>query len=135
MAKLSPSVVGARAEMAVASALQRVGTEVFVPLFAAHSRVDLVAVSASGLLRVQCKSARLVGGSLVFATCSHTHNVSEDYRDQIDAFGVFSADLSLVYMVPVEEAPLRGCTLRLEPARNGQRAGVRWGSDYLVGPP
>ena len=54
MHEVAPSVVGARSEMAVASALQRVGIDVFVPIFAAHSRVDLVAETPDGLQRVQC---------------------------------------------------------------------------------
>jgi hypothetical protein len=76
-----------------------------------------------------------VGGSLYFHTCSHTGNEPADYRGQIDAFGVYAPQLHLVYLVPVTEAPLRGCTLRLEPSRNGQQAGIRWADDYLVGPP
>jgi len=121
--------------MAVASALQRVGMDVFVPLFAAHSRLDLVAVSGDGLLRIQCKTARTTAGSLYFHTCSHTANVALDYRDQVDAFGAYSPDLELVYLVPVEVAPVRGCTLRLEPARNGQETGIRWAADFLIGRP
>jgi hypothetical protein len=121
--------------MAVASALQRVGIDVFVPLFAAHSRVDMVAATNDGLQRVQCKTARVFGGSIYFRTSSNTHNVPMDYRDQVDAFGVYAPDLSLVYLLPVSGLPVRGATLRLEPTRNGQQAGIRWAADYLVGPP
>lgn len=135
MAKTAPSVIGSRAEMAVASALQRAGMSVFVPLFAAHSRVDLIAATEVDLLRVQCKTARLLGGALFFRTCSNTNNVPQDYRHEIDAFGVYSPALNAVYLVPVGSAPLRGCHLRIEEARNGQQAGVRLAADYLVGPP
>jgi len=38
-------------------------------------------------------------------------------------------------LVPVDQAPVRGCCLRLEPARNNQQAGIRWAVDYLIGPP
>lgn len=129
-------MIGARAEMAVASALQRSGMEVFAPLFAAHSRIDLIAADPPmRLVRVQCKTARLTGDVLFFRTCSNTANLPVDYRDEIDAFGVYSPDLNEVYLVPVGEVSIRGCHLRLAPARNGQRTGVRWAADYLVGPP
>lgn len=135
MLQASPSVVGARSEMAVASALMRVGMDVYVPFFAPHSRVDMVAARGAELLRVQCKSARVSGGSLFFSTCSNTGNLPLDYRDQVDVFGVFASALDLVYLVPVADAPVRGCSLRLEPARNNQQTGIRWAADYLVGPP
>jgi hypothetical protein len=52
----SPSTIGARAEMAVAAALHRAGWEVFVPLFAAHSRIDLVGCRGGEPVRIQVKS-------------------------------------------------------------------------------
>jgi hypothetical protein len=135
MDAVSPSVIGARAEMAVASGLQRAGMDVFVPLFAAHSRVDVIAAGPTGLLRVQCKTARVVPGALFFRTCSNTANIPLDYRDQIDAFGVYSPELDSVYLVPVQDVSIRACHLRIEPTRNHQQAGIRWAADYLIGPP
>ena len=61
MVDVAPSVIGARAEMAVMSALQR-GMEVFVPLCAPHSRTDLVISRDGDLLRVQVKTSRLGQG-------------------------------------------------------------------------
>ena len=121
--------------MAVASALHRAGWDVFTPLFAPHSRVDLIVIGPRGVLRVQCKTSRPARGALYFRTCSNTANVPVDYLEQIDAFGVYSPDLHRVYLVPINDLPVRGGTLRLEPARNGQQVGVRWAKDYLVGPP
>lgn len=121
--------------MAVASALMRSGMDVYVPCFAPHSRVDLVADRRPGLLRVQCKTSRVLRGAVWFRTCSNTANRPRDYRDEIDAFGVFCPDRHEVYLVPVEDASVRGCSLRLEPPRNNQRVGIRWAADYLVGSP
>lgn len=121
--------------MAVASALQRAGWDVYVPLFGAHSRIDMVAGGSQGLLRVQAKTARLLGGAVVFRSCSNTANVPLDYRGEIDAFGVYSPELDLVYLVPVDEVAQRRGYLRVEPTRNGQRTGIRWAAEYLVGAP
>jgi PD-(D/E)XK endonuclease len=135
MVGLPPSVVGARSEMAVMSALQRSGHQVFVPICGAHSRTDLVIAQGDALLRLQVKTCRLGDGFLIFPACSHTANVSASYHGQVDAFGVYSPDLNLVYLVPVLDVPAKACHLRLEPARNNQKAKVRWAADYLVGPP
>ncbi len=121
--------------MAVAAALHHAGWEVFTPLFAPHSRVDLIALGAGRVVRVQCKTSRSAQGALFFRTCSNTANVPLDYRNEIDAFGVYSPDLDRVYLVPVGQVGIRGCHLRVDAPRNGQRAGVRWAADYLVGPP
>ncbi len=121
--------------MAVASALQRAGFEVFTPLFSAHSRIDLIASDGVELRRVQCKTARLQGEVLFFRTCSNTRNSPRDYTGEVDAFGVYAPDRELVYLVNSEGLGPRGCCLRLAPTRNGQAAGVRWAADYLLGPP
>jgi len=118
--------------MAVANALHRAGWDVWTPLFAAHSRIDLLAVGTAGVQRIQCKSASIRPGGVFFRTCSNTGNHPVDHRGQVDAFGVYSPSLDAVYLVPIDDVPRRGALLRLEPTRNGQMAGVRWAADYLV---
>jgi hypothetical protein len=97
MAGVSPSIVGASSEMAVMSAVQRVGMDVFVPICGAHSRTDLVVARGVELLKVQVKTCRLGEGFLIFAACSHTGKVNEGYHGQVDAFAAYSPDLNLVY--------------------------------------
>jgi hypothetical protein len=131
----TPSSIGARAEAAVAAALVRAGRAVFLPAFAAHDRIDLVYVDGADLVRVQCKTSRLIGDVLRFRTCSNTANVPRGYGGEVDAFGVYSPDTERVYIVPAHDLPTRVCHLRLAPPRNGQRQGVRWAEHYLLGPP
>jgi hypothetical protein len=135
MATEAPSIVGARAELAVATGLIRAGYDVFAPVFNAHSRIDLIACRDSVPIKVQVKTSRLERGAVCFWTCSNTKHVRLDYRNDADAFGVYSPDLVLVYLVPVLEVPLRQASLRLDPAKNNQKVNVRWAADYLVGPP
>lgn len=127
---LTPSEIGARAEREVAYALERAGWFVYLPVFAPHARVDLVAVSDEAILRVQVKTARSVAGSILFRTCSNTANVPKDYRGQVDAFGVYAPDLDRVYLVPIDATPTRVCTLRLGPTRSGQVKGTRLAADF-----
>ena len=133
--ELSPSEIGARAEREVAYRLERCGYHVYLPAFAPHARVDLVAVRDSVALRVQVKSARVLAGAVMFRVCSNTGNVPKDYRGEIDAFGVYSPDLDRVYLVPVEHTATRACSLRLEPTRSGQQKGTRLASAYELTPP
>jgi hypothetical protein len=134
-ARLTPSQIGARAEFAVAAALTAAGKEVYLPMFGAHSRVDLAFQDEGGFWRVQCKSSRIVNMVLMFRTCSNTNRTHKDYRGQIDFFGVYSPHLDRVFLVPVDDVPIREGFLRLEPARNGQQKRLRWARDYVLGPP
>lgn len=131
----SPSEIGATAEAAVACALVRAGRAVFLPAFATHGRVDLVYLDHGRPHRVQCKTARVVGGVLMFRTCSNTANTPRTYAGEIDQFGVYSPDTGLVYLVPADDLPQRMCSLRLVATRNGQRSRLRWAGDYELGPP
>lgn len=129
-------MIGARAEAAIASALIRAGCVVYLPVFSAHGRVDLVYETPDGrMVRAQCKTSRRIGEVLRFLACSNTANRPRAYSGEVDVFCVYSPDLDLVYVVPVDEAPNRLGSLRLGPTRNGQSKGVRWADDYVLGPP
>ncbi|MGH9111260.1 MAG: group I intron-associated PD-(D/E)XK endonuclease [Acidimicrobiales bacterium] len=135
MLPATPTEVGARAEAAVASALVRTGKPVFFPIFGVNSRIDLIYQDAVRLVRVQCKTSRIIGEILGFRTCSNTKNTPRGYEGEIDVFGVYSPDLDRVYLVPAAGLPTRFCSLRLAPTRNGQIKGVRRAEDFLLGPP
>jgi hypothetical protein len=128
-----PSAVGASVEREVAVALARAGWRIYLPLFAPHDRVDMVAARGSSLLRVQCKSGRLRAGAVVFRTCSNTGNVPHTYDEEVDAFGVHCLAIGRTFLVPADDLPTRACYLRLDPPANNQVAGVRLASDYEVG--
>jgi PD-(D/E)XK endonuclease len=135
MAAIHPSLTGARTEAAVASALVRSGRAVFLPGFSTGGRVDLIYLSSGNAVRVQCKTARLISGALMFRTCSNTANMPRTYDGEVDQFGVYSDHTGLVYLVPAVALPSRMCSLRLDLPHNGQSAGVRWAGDYRLGPP
>ena len=130
---MCPSEVGARAEREVAYALARAGWQVFVPMFAPHSRVDLVALDGLVTHRVQVKSSVLRGEVISFRPFSNTGNVPRTYDGEIDAFGVYSPELGRVFLVPITATAARNCSLRLGPAASGQRRGIRYAADYEVG--
>jgi hypothetical protein len=100
-----------------------------------NSRIDLIYEDQGELVRVQCKTSRVTDSVLVFRTCSNTRNIPRDYAGQIDVFGVYAPVQNLVYLVPVAGSPKGYGSLRIAPTRNGQRKGVWWADDYLLGPP
>ena len=128
---MTPSEIGERAEAAILSALVQAQKHVVLP-FSGHRRYDLAYEQNGRLIKVQCKSAREKNGALTFRTCSYVRGARRDYRDDVDVFGVYCHDRGEVYLVPVQDVPCRGASLRLHPARNGQTSGIRDATDYLV---
>ena len=129
----SPSAVGARAEIEVATALIRAGKQVFLPLCASHGRADLAFEDSSGIYRVQCKTSRRLNENvLVFSTCSNTGGQRKDYQGEVEYFGVYSPELDRVFLIPARGLPRRACHLRLGPARNGQQKRLRWAGDFTL---
>ncbi len=108
---------------------------VYLPAFGSNGRVDLIAERSGELVRVQCKTACQVGGSLRFWTTSNTGNQPVPYVGEVDVFGVYAPSTDLVYVVPASDVPTRACFLRVEETTNRQRARVRWAVDYELGPP
>ena len=134
-----PKDVGDRATLAIMSVLREAGYSISVPL-GENTRYDLIADDGERLLRVQCKSGRLRDGAVRFPTCStyvHHRNpliARRDYTGEIDSFAVHCPETACVYLVPIEDVLARTWgSLRVEPARNGQRKHVRHETRFEVG--
>lgn len=128
----NPKAVGELSEIAVVLHLMRAGYDVARP-FGDNARYDLVVDDGARLVRVQVKTARLRAGTIQFATSSsqlHRGRGRQHYRGACDLFAAYCPDLDKVYLVPVDGIGAVACSLRIEPPRNGQSAGVRWASDY-----
>jgi hypothetical protein len=131
----TPSRIGARTEAAVASALAKAEIDAHLPIYSVNGRGDLVYDRAGKLVRVQCKTARLIGTALRFATVSNTNNIPISYDGEIDEFGIYAPATNMVYLVPIAATPSPAGTLRIGPPLNGQAAKIRWAKDYELGPP
>jgi prevent-host-death family protein len=129
---------GAIAEAAVAFHAIRAGIVVLEPV-AEHCRYDLAFDLAGRILRVQCKWAPRKG-EVVYVHLAGYRSTSRGQvrstygRDEIDAVGVYCADLDQVFVVPVDVvADKTAIQLRLGPPRNGQRAAINWAEQYTLG--
>jgi hypothetical protein len=118
------------------AALLQVYESVLIP-FGNGRRYDLVVDDDGKFLRVQCKTGHIRSGAILFNSSSmHAHRggTRRDYRGQAELFGVYCPQNRKVYLVPVEDVGERMGSLRLEPAKNNQQAGVRWADKYEVKP-
>jgi hypothetical protein len=80
-----------------------------------------------GFQRIQCKTGRLKGEIIAFATASYD---SRSYHGDADLFGVYVPALDKVYLVPVDECPSRLAHLRLAPTKSNQKIGIRLANQY-----
>ena len=91
------------------------------------------------LLRVQCKWATLKGEvvSIPLRTSRHTPAgyVRTVYSaDEIEGFAAYCRELDTCFFLPIADfAGRQHAHLRLGPARNGQRLGVKMADEYLLG--
>jgi hypothetical protein len=127
--------VGDITQSQVMAALLKRGKKVLMP-FGDNFRYDLVVEEDGRFTRIQCKTGKMNGGAIVFAVASsqyHRGGKRQDYRGQIDAFGVFCPDNEKVYIIPIDDLPLvREAKLRLTPPRNSQIKGIRWAAKYEI---
>ena len=135
---MTPGRKGAIAETAFAAHATRLGFEVYRPV-AEGGRCDLIIGTATRLLRVQCKWGRRTKG--VISVNLHTFRRTKDgyvrtvyTAAEVDAIGVYCADLDRCYLLPISLLDgRRGVHLRLEPSKNNQHALVNWAHDYELG--
>jgi PD-(D/E)XK endonuclease len=138
MAALTPTEKGGIAELAIAYEAARLGIVVSQPMMEGR-RYDLIFDVPGELLRVQCKYAHMRNGviSAHLSTCRHTPRgyVKTTYAaNEIDAVAVWCPETNRTYLL--RHADLVGrhaIYLRVTPARNNQRTGVKMACDYTLG--
>ena len=139
-AEPSPSQKGRMAEASVALVATNLDWDVYLP-FGDGSRADMVLQDSGGdVFRTQVKWGRLHGEviKVQLETCRATPNkgyVRTRYSsNEVDLIGVWCQSLSTAYLIPMEDVVgLTILHLRLSPARNNQKVGVRYASRYQFG--
>jgi prevent-host-death family protein len=131
----NPNHKGNVAEAQIAAAAIKLGVKVFFPMVE-HARYDLVFDIADRLYRVQCKWAGKRNGvievGLTGSRYTSRGQVQTVYsQDEVDLIGVYCEQLDNCYLIPIEQvAGRRAVWLRVDPARNHQRACLNWAADY-----
>lgn len=133
--KTSTNHRGAVAEAKIIARLAELGERVLVP-FARIGRYDLGLDRDSGFVRVECKRARLVNGTLVFDTATHGgygNKPRKSYAADADYFAVWLPATDKVYMVPVKIAPKGSMSLRIDlPRKKANASRIRWAKDFEI---
>ena len=133
-----PNHKGNVAELAIAKEAASLGLSVFPPL-TEHEPYDLVLGIGGRLLRVQCKWANR-RGDVIPVNLKRTRRGPDGFicrtysRAEIDAIGVYCGTIDSCFLIPVDEVEGRSAfQLRLNPARNGQRAALHFADAYRLG--
>ncbi len=122
---------GSVAELAVASRLMRDGWHVLVP-YGENTRYDLVAERAGKFIRIQVKYVTPKNGTLcVNCRSSNNWSVLPYTAEEIDVIAVYDASSESIYYVPAADMRGSAMKLRLEPARNHQKAKIRFASQFI----
>lgn len=127
---------GSIAEAALSLAAVKEGVVVLRPIVEGR-RYDLVFDIGLRLYRVQCKWGRVHGDRIVVQTSTCRFTPAKGYvrstytPDEVDLIAIYCGELDRSYLVRVAEvAGLSQLHLRLAPAKNNQRVGVRMAEQY-----
>ena len=130
---------GAIAETAILHEATKRGIVVYLPAVDG-ARADMIFKAGASLLRVQCKSARLLGEVVEVRarTCRRGPNgtyIRGRYApDEVDAIAAYCMGNDTCYFLPLSLfASQVTLHLRLRAARNNQRRLVHWADDYRLG--
>ena len=124
--------------MAIAAAATKLDIGVMKPL-GEGERYDLVLDFRPRLVRVQCKWAQHKGDvvSVHTGTCRRVRGgyLRTTYSaDEVDALAAYCEPLERCYLLPISLIAGQNLIhLRLQPARNNQRALVNWAHEYELG--
>lgn len=101
--------IGERSEGMILAIFLRAGKVVLQP-FGDNQRYDLVVDEVGKFIRIQCKTARIKNGCIMFDTCSssfHRGGKKRGYLGEAEIFAVYSPDLDQVFVIPVKDARKR----------------------------
>lgn len=129
---------GDLAELMVAGDLLRRGHKIAIP-YGEDCDFDLILVRADRLERVQVKYAQSDGSVICVKCFSHSLTQGKIRRtkrytaETIDLLAVYDLTSARCYYVPAIElgGGRSSLSLRLTPAKNGQRLGTRRADEYL----
>jgi hypothetical protein len=124
-------------ELQCITSFYELGYSISIP-YGENNRYDFIADVNGRLLKIQCKTARLIddnnsSGAIQFNTISTRVNSQGNIRykydkEQIDYFATYWE--GKCYLVPVEECGMSCKKIRFVPPKNGQVKGITFAEDY-----
>lgn len=130
--ELTPKQKGNLTELKCITAFYELGYQVSIP-YGENSRYDFIADINGKLIRVQCKSSRLIDEEVYEFSCrssqSNTHsNTRRKYTSkEIDYFCTYIKNNC--YLIPINECSMTKKMRFIEP-KNSQQKGITYAKDY-----
>ena len=126
------------AEAVITAEAVKLGLSVSRPL--SNERYDLVFDVGGRMLRVQCKWGSLKDDVVVVSCRGCWHSPIRGYvrsaytAAEVDLIAAYCEKLDACYAIPIELVDGQTTlNLRLQPARNGQRAAIHFAANYPLG--
>lgn len=125
--------IGDISEGEITIALLKAGKNVLKPV-GDNNRYDLVIEDSGQFFRVQCKTGKLINGSIranlrsVYLTTNGTK--VENYKGQIDFLAIYCPQVDKVYLVPETDIGRKQINLRIDESSGYN---VRWAYQYELG--
>lgn len=136
MVALNPKAKGEITEAIIMARLMQNGEIVLRP-FGDNQRFDLVLYRNGAFVRVQCKTARFINGTVRFSAESsyrHRGRGVKNYIGDVDIFAAYCPVTDKVYLVPASLELRTGAYLRVDPPKksSGNRLirPIRWAQEY-----
>jgi len=127
--------IGDISEAEIIVALLKLGKTVLKPI-GDNNRYDLVIEEDGNFFRVQCKTGKMVNGSIRVAVksiyLSSKGPVIKNYKGQVEFFAVYCPQIDKVYLVPEEEVGVNQISLRVEATKQNHPK-IRWAKQYEIG--
>lgn len=126
--------IGEKTEAIILAELIKRDYTVLIP-YGNNQRYDYVLDIDGRFVRVQCKTARLRNGCLMFNACSF-HTITgkrRSYDGEVDIFVVYSPDLDKIYRLDADglgQSP----SLRVDDPKTNSKNITRWAKDYELLP-
>jgi hypothetical protein len=130
-----PKEKGEKTEAILIAKFVERGFRVLLP-FGDSRRYDLVLDTPDGFRRVQCKTGKLINGTVRFPVSSVRTNLRvsrrSDYHGQVDYFAVYCYENSQAYLVPIDLVGVSNASLRVTPAKHAGGNPVLKAEDYKL---
>jgi len=94
----------------------KLGWNVLIP-FGDNCRYDIVIEKDDKMYKIQCKTARIKNGYVMFSTCSsqaHRGGKKKDYREDVDFIAAYCLENDTCYICDVKTVGKTDCQLRLK---------------------
>jgi hypothetical protein len=102
-----------------------------------NERYDLVIEKDGEFKRVQCKVGRYKNGTIRFNAASTNlvkgKWVRNNYKGQVEYFGVYCPTLKKVYLVPIQDVVVNNeASLRVDALARNRTKGILWAAGYEI---